>query len=388
MRQRSESASSLPSTRGELTTHENVSETGSDIVFVSHSPVAKQQAMSGGQSPVGRQQTSGSQSPAGRQQTSGSQSPAGRQQGVSGRVSSASSSTQDSVKHVGTCSDGQNKNDSVELSDIQIQDDVADISTTSISSLEDIRGTAEIAGGSCADDGGKVSPNLPSAAHTGSNQQSPVAADMTRLSLVDSPKVCIKDGVPYAPSPVPGRAPEVESGHLAAPPSAPRPSPPTSSSLSPPETKSPPPVSSAPITPPVSPPPPPSDPLTEGKTVTEPKGEVGWGKWAELPRGKPVEVEVTWAPSPINFTVSGSTVSGACTCTYMYTVHCSVSVLCESPALLFTMYSCTLSLRTLLVEHQMCPIEGHIKEDNTLFVPHVYVYMYIYPNSIHRRAYN
>ena len=406
-RQRSESLSSLPSSRGELMTHENTSEAGSDVVFERQSPIAKQQVISGSQSPVGRQQVisgsqspvgrqqvisgsqspvgrqqaisgsqspvgrqqaisgsqspvgrqqvisgsqspvgrqqaisgsqspvgrqqatciSGSQSPVGRQQAtcmSGSQSPVGRQQAtcisdsqspvgkqglsrsqspvgrqhdVSGRVSSASSNTQGSAKHTGSSCDGQGKNDTVTLNNTQIQDDVVDISTTSISSLEDNRDATEVTGGSCAE-----SPNLPSSARTGSSQQSPVAADMTRLSLVDSPKVCTKDGVPYVPSPVPERAPVVESGHLAVPPSAPRPSPPSSSSLSPSDTKSPP-----PITPPMSPPPP-SVPLTGGNTVTEPEGGIGWGKWAELPKGKVVEVEVTWAPSPTNFTVSGTT---------------------------------------------------------------------------------
>ena len=395
-RLRSESLSSLPSSRGELMTHENTSEAGSDVVFErqakqvisgsqspvgrqqvisgsqspvgrqqatcisgsqspvgrqqvisgsqspvgrqqatcisgSQSPVGRQQVISGSQSPVGRQQAtcisgsqspvgrqqviSGSQSPVGRQQTtcmsdsqspvgkkglSRSQSPVGRQHDVSGRVSSASSNTQGSAKHTGSSSDGQGKNDTVTLNNTQIQDDVVDISTTSISSLEDNRDATEVTGGSCAEDVGKMSPNLPSSARTGNSQQSPVAADMTRLSLVDSPKVCIKDGVPYVPSPVPERAPVVQSGHLAVPPSAPRPSPPSSSSLSPSDSKSPP-----PITPPMSPPPP-SVPLTGGNTVTEPEGGVGWGKWAELPKGKVVEVEVTWAPSPTNFTVSGS----------------------------------------------------------------------------------
>lgn len=135
--------------------------------------------------------------------------------------------------------------------------------------------------------GGGVSPS--------SDDQETPAVDMSKLSLVESPKECIKDGVPYVASPVPGGT--VQSSHLAAPPSA------TSSSPSPaslsPSTG--PHSSSAPTTPPVSPPPVP----LKHATSSGPETDIGGGsyKWEELPSGKAVEVEVTWAPSPSNFTV-------------------------------------------------------------------------------------
>lgn len=127
------------------------------------------------------------------------------------------------------------------------------------------------------------------------DQETP-AVDVSKLSLVESPKECIKDGVPYVASPLPGVA--VQSGHLAAPPSAT--SSPSPASLSPstgPHSS----ASPAPTTPPISPPPVSLKHTSSGGPETHITG--GSYKWEKLPSGKLVEVEVTWAPSPSNFTV-------------------------------------------------------------------------------------
>ena len=153
-------------------------------------------------------------------------------------------------------------------------------------------------------DSAKVSPNLSSSSHTSKHHQlSPV--DMKQLSLVDSPKECIRDGVPYVATPVPVVTATGQSGHLAPPPSATGTSTPSSASRSPSQVKSPSPsslrpspVSPVPMTPPMSPP-----PIVDRPTQTEYGGGVETYKWAEFPSGKVVEVEVTWAPSPTNFSV-------------------------------------------------------------------------------------
>ena len=271
MGQRSKTGLSLPSTPREILTLEIASEAGSDTVFGGHLPVDKQQLMS--------------------------------------RASStANSSTRSSPFHAlalqaRTSYESPSRSDTVSVNSAQIRDE--NIETLSISSLEDTSRDATEFKASVSDDG-KVSPGRPSSAHAKINQHSPTI-DMTRLSLVDSPKECIKDGVPYVASPVPGMT--VQSCHLAAPSSATRTSPPSSASLSPSYTKSPSPgpspaVSSPPITPPMSPPP---DPISKC-TQTTPSVHGSWVegercKWEELPSGKLVEVEVTWAPSPSNFTV-------------------------------------------------------------------------------------
>ena len=127
------------------------------------------------------------------------------------------------------------------------------------------------------------------------------AADRERLTMVYSPKVCVREGVREVVSPHMGELATAPSGHLAAPPSAQgsassSPAPPVSAHLS---------SSLSPMTPPTSP------PLvsTEDDAVG---GVANSNKWAELPSGGAVEVEVTWTSSPMNFTVRE-------TCTAIYT---------------------------------------------------------------------
>ena len=186
--------------------------------------------------------------------------------------------------------------------------------SSSISSLNQSASEVE-SGDALGDEGGSSgssneSPNRPttSTAAQTARQSSPLL-NMNRLTLVDSPKHCVmRHNAPYVPTiPVEGVvAVSQKPSHLASPPSAPRlastsshqaqsPSPQAPSSPHhPPRTlvSSP---SNTPTTPPMSPPP-----------VASEGGGAGGGasyKWAELSSGRCVEVEVTWASSPTNFTV-------------------------------------------------------------------------------------
>jgi hypothetical protein len=136
--------------------------------------------------------------------------------------------------------------------------------------------------------------------------QQPVTATVGRgggrMELVHSPKECIRDGVPYVASPEEADYAAVKSGNLPAPPSV------SSPSSSPPLITSSPPLSPSviPTTPPMSPPPIPLVPSADdnnGRTEHGDGGVVVINQWAELPRGRAVEVEVTWSCSPTNFTL-------------------------------------------------------------------------------------
>ena len=171
------------------------------------------------------------------------------------------------------------------------------------------------------DEGDNESPNLPTSAQT-TQKLTPI--NMNKLTLVNSPKECIiKSDVPYNLAAMEDVVMvSQQSGHVVAPPSATRTTATSSTSpnslqIKPPSVSAPHPNNSsplmsphAPMTPPVLPP-----PVTTGvvkvvddkrETVSEGSGAGGMrlGNWAELPRGKCVEVVVSWAPSPTNFTVS------------------------------------------------------------------------------------
>ena len=224
-----------------------------------------------------------------------------QQRGV--RVEADTSKTDSAIESSKTYSDSgvpaSNGQNGVQAHTLQVREESSG-DTSSVSSLNQTASDLDSEDALCEPDNTNR--------HNSSAQKS-ATDDLTK---VFSPKVCIRDGVHYLESP---QAADVVSGHLAAPPSATRS---TSSSLSshspslPPGTpaplvssNSPLSPSSAPVTPPMSPPLlSPSEEEEEGQLPARQGGGADVNEWAELPSGRTVEVEVTWAHSPTNFTVS------------------------------------------------------------------------------------
>ena len=178
----------------------------------------------------------------------------------------------------------------VRIDTLQVKDDSCE--SSSVSSLNETGSNAE------SDDVEQSSPEKV--------LQPPAVRGTGKLEPVHSPKECIRDGVPYVASPIAGDSPTLKSGHVAARPSDPSPPAPIVSPNHPIS-----PSSVTPTTPPMSPPPIPLSAASadgdrsgrEGQQGGD-GGVAGINRWAELPCGKAVEVEVTWPASPTNFTVS------------------------------------------------------------------------------------
>ncbi|CAI8001522.1 Tudor domain-containing protein 7 [Geodia barretti] len=174
----------------------------------------------------------------------------------------------------------------VQMYTLQVKDD--SFESSSISTLNETSGSSNTE----SDRSEQGSPQF----------QQPVTVPVGRggggkMELVHSPKECIRDGVPYVASPEEADSAAVKSGHLVPSPSSSAPlitsSPPFSPSV-------------IPTTPPMSPPPislAPSADDNSGRTEHGDGGVVVINHWAELPRGRPVEVEITWSCSPTNFTL-------------------------------------------------------------------------------------